>query len=79
VPKIAVDEGLTPVKNLLQDEGFEVVHPEGASGVSVLVTTGMERDMLNIQDVMVGVPVIDARGKTPAEVLRAVKDLLAKR
>lgn len=76
MPTIAVDEGLAPVRNLLRREGFEVVHPEEAARASVLVTTGTEQNVLNIQDVTVGIPIINARGKTPAEVLDAVKDVL---
>lgn len=76
MPTVAVDEVLTPVRDLLRREGFEVVSPEEAARAAVLVTTGMEQNVLNIQDVTVGIPIINARGKTPVEVLAAVKDVL---
>lgn len=77
--KIAVDEGLTNVKDLLQREGFEVVVPEKAADVVAVVTSGMRDNMLGMQNMTVDTPVIDASGKTPTEVLAAVKDSLRKR
>ncbi|MEW6446932.1 MAG: YkuS family protein [Bacillota bacterium] len=79
MPKVAVDEGLSGVKEILRNEGFEVVHPERAHGAVALVTDGAQRNMLNIQDVTFGGPVIDARGKTPAEILAQLKAFLEKR
>ncbi|HIE12437.1 MAG TPA: YkuS family protein [Desulfotomaculum sp.] len=79
MPKVAVDEGLSSMKAILRQEGFEVVHPEDAAGAVALVTDGAQKNMLNIQDVTFNGPVIDARGKSPAEVLDAVKASLRKR
>ncbi len=77
--KIAVDEGLNNVRDLLQREGFEVVFPEKASDAAAVVTSGMQENMLGMDNVMIEAPVIDARGKTPAEILSAVRDSLKKR
>lgn len=79
MPKVAVDEGLSDVREILRQEGFEVVHPEKAAAAAVLVTDGSQRNMLNIQDVTFAGSVIDARGKTPAEILDEVKSSLEKR
>jgi hypothetical protein len=79
VVKVAVDEGLSGLRNLLTSEGFEVVHPENASGAVALVTNGLQENMLNMQEMTFRGPVIDARGKTPGEILAAVRAALERR
>lgn len=79
MPKVAVDEGLSDVKRILQREGFEVVPLETATGAVALVTSGAQKNMLNFQKVTFDGPVIDARGKTPADILDAVRASLEKR
>lgn len=77
--KVAVDEGLSGIRELLALEGYEVVHPEEAVGAVALVTNGLQENMLNMQEVTFSGPVIDARGKTPAEILAAVRAAQASR
>ncbi len=77
--RIAVDEGLTNVREFLRREGFEVVLPENATDVAAVVVSGMQENMLGREDVMIDAPVVDARGKTPAEILGALRDALGNR
>jgi hypothetical protein len=76
--KIGVDKELRPVGNYLRDEGFEVeeldtVDPELHGDFDAIVISGLERDMFGIQDTATKVPIIDATGMTPDEVLDEVK------
>ncbi|MEW6183266.1 MAG: YkuS family protein [Bacillota bacterium] len=77
--KIAVDENLSNVRSLLTQEGFEVVPPAESSGASAFVISGMQENLLGIEDITEAVPVVDARGMTPQEVLSSLKDRLGKR
>ncbi|MEW6173003.1 MAG: YkuS family protein [Bacillota bacterium] len=74
--KIAVDENLSNVRSLLHQEGFDVVRLGDSSGVSAVVTSGMQENLLGIQEITEKAPVIDARGMTPHEVLATLKERL---
>jgi hypothetical protein len=80
VPKtrIAVEEGLTPVRERLEAAGYEVV-PLGAGvrGVAALVVNGMDANVSGEQRLAVAAPVIDAAGQSPEQVLARVRRLPA--
>lgn len=77
--KIAVDENLSNVRNLLTQQGFEVIPPAKSSDASAFVISGMQENLLGIGDITEAVPVIDARGMTPQEVLNSLRDRLGNR
>lgn len=63
--RVTVEEGLTGVKDLLEEEGYEVVSPGRSQGVMAVVCTGLDNNSMNMQDINTEVPVIDAAGKNP--------------
>ena len=67
---IAVENNLAPIKDYLLDQGCQVIDVESAQNtrVDAIVISGSSKDLLGMQDVVIDVPVIDARGKTPSEV-----------
>lgn len=72
---VAVDRSLSPVKSLLESQGFKVVDLENwqNSEAQALVVSGQQDNLLNIHDTATEVPVINAEGLTPEEVLHQVK------
>ena len=67
---IAVENNLATIKDYLLDQGCQVIDVESAKNtrVDAVVISGSSKDLLGMQDVVIDVPVIDARGKTPSEV-----------
>ncbi|QUI24300.1 YkuS family protein [Vallitalea pronyensis] len=73
---IAVERELTPIREYLEEKGYDVETFEGTvedawehySDIEAIVITGMSEDMLGIQDTLSKAIVIDADGMTPEEV-----------
>lgn len=73
---IAVEKNLTPIKEYLENKGYEVECFEGpvenawdhCKDLEAIVITGMSQDMLGIQNTSSKAVVIDADGMTPEEV-----------
>ena len=67
---VAVENNLAPIKDYLLDQGRQVIDVESTKNtrVDAVVISGSSKDLLGMQDVVIDVPVIDARGKTPSEV-----------
>lgn len=77
--KIAVQEGLRPVQEYLEDQGYEVetVNFDAFTQAQnedydAIVLTGMNKDFLGMQDTATGAPVIDATGMTPEEIYEQI-------
>lgn len=67
---IAVEEGLSSViKDSLAGAGYEIVKPGGSDKVDATVVTGMDMNVMGMQDISNKHPVIDARGKTAAQII----------
>lgn len=73
--RVAVEAGLSEVRQAVQARGWEVVPVEGvgASQVDAIVCTGMDDDILGDETVRDAVPVIRADGLTAEEVLRRLE------
>ncbi|HOB90697.1 MAG: YkuS family protein [Bacillota bacterium] len=76
--KIGVDRELLPVRDFLRNAGYEVAEldmadSEAIRGFDAVVVSGLRRNMLGIQDTTNQVPIIDAAGMTPREVLNEVR------
>lgn len=78
--KIAVQRGLTPVQEYLEDQGYEVeaVDFDAFSkaqneNYDAIVLTGMSNDFLGMQDTATSAPVIDATGMTPEEICEQIE------
>ncbi|WAH37274.1 YkuS family protein [Alicyclobacillus dauci] len=77
---VAVEEGLTPVKQYLEQQGCQVVDMrsdrQGQSGVCAVVITGADKNLMGIQTVVNNVPVISAEGLSPEDVYQRVKQFV---
>ncbi len=71
--KIAVDESLFNVKKKLSEEGYDVVNAMNYEMADALVVTGMDNNMMNMQETDTKAPVIDASGKTTNEIYSEIK------
>lgn len=78
--KIAVQRGLTPVQEYLEDRGYEVetVDFDAFSKAQneyydAIVLTGMSNNFLGMEDTATDAPVIDATGMTPEEICEQIE------
>ncbi|HOM01821.1 MAG TPA: YkuS family protein [Acetivibrio sp.] len=76
-PRIAIEENLTPIEEFLSEKGYEVENIDftDAEEISSLidefdafVVTGLDTNMLGIDDVETDAIIIDAAGMTPEQV-----------
>ncbi|WCK53575.1 YkuS family protein [Aneurinibacillus sp. Ricciae_BoGa-3] len=74
--KIGVEQSLTDVKDALQSRGYQVTElarAEDARGCDCCVITGLDQNMMGIQNIAVDGPVINAHGLTAEQVCREVE------
>lgn len=75
--RIAVEEGLTPVREYLQENGYDVVDLNErvqAEDCDCCIVSGGDVNVMGMQDIVTDVPVIDARGMTSEEVYQKVQE-----
>lgn len=74
---VAMEEGLSQsIRSALEKEGYMVVRPGRGVAVDATIITGMDRNVMGMEDMAGKSVVIDAAGKTPAEVLSDLKGRL---
>lgn len=81
---IAVQKGLQPVIDHLADAGYKVFefdlrqkgNKDFLDGFDAVVMTGIDDNIMGIQDTISNVPFIEASGMTPFEVERSLKQKL---
>lgn len=74
---VAVEEGLSQsIRNALEKEGYRVVKPGQGVNVDATIITGLDRNVMGMENIAGKSVVIDAAGKTPAEVLSDLKGRL---
>ncbi len=77
--KIGVEQSLTNIKAALRDKGYDVVElkqESDARNVDCCVVTGLDSNVMGIQDTITKAPVIDANGMSADEVCREVENRL---
>lgn len=75
--RIAVEDGLDNVKQVLREQGFEVTKISNGTmnGVAAAVVTGMSNNFMGIADTHGNkFPVIAAAGMTAQEIVQKVRD-----
>ncbi|GMA63949.1 YkuS family protein [Alicyclobacillus fastidiosus] len=77
---VAVEQGLTPVKQYLEERGCQVVDmtadQHSQPGVCAIVITGADKNVMGIQTVVNNVPVISADGLSPEDVYDRVQEFI---
>ena len=77
--KIGVEESLSDVQQALRDKGHEVVqlnHEYGAASCDCCVISGMDKNVMGMQDAAIDGPVINADGLTADQVCSEVESRL---
>ncbi|XJZ25798.1 YkuS family protein [Bacillota bacterium Lsc_1132] len=78
--KIGVEESLTNVQQALREKGYDVVELKQGSDAQdceCCVVTGLDSNVMGMQDTMTKGSVIDANGLTADEVLQEVESRLS--
>lgn len=70
--RIAVEPSLTDVKQLLQENGHEVVNMDQATNCSCCVVTGQDLNVMGMSNTSTNASVINAEGKTAREIVDQV-------
>lgn len=77
---VAVEQGLTPVKQYLEQKGCQVVDMatdrKQQQGVCAVVITGADKNLMGIQTIVNNVPVISADGLSPEDVYDRVSEFI---
>ncbi|NLW18041.1 MAG: YkuS family protein [Firmicutes bacterium] len=74
--KIAVDANLTPVRNLLEQEGYQVVPLSQLNSADCVVVTGGADNIMGIQTTSTKATIIAAPGMSAEEIVAQVKNNL---
>ncbi len=79
MPVVAVEDGLTNVRQALAEAGFEVtgMGPEEIRRAQAVVISGLDTDVLQRQDLQTGAPVIGAGGRSAEEIVEDVRQRLS--
>jgi hypothetical protein len=72
---IAVEEGLTDVRQALQDAGFRVtgMDPGEIWQAGAVVVSGLDVNMMGQQDIVTRAPVINAASRSAEEIVAEVR------
>jgi len=74
---IAVEKNLSRIADFLENEGYEVVDLDenNLDTVDAVVVSGADNNLMNIETALTDVPVIDATGKSAADILAELQKL----
>lgn len=71
--KVAIAEGLSGLNDFFRRQGYQVVPPDEADGSVALVVSGATLDFTGVQKRALKVPVVNAEGQTPEQILQQVE------
>lgn len=77
--KIAVEQSLTNISEALREKGYTVVDLQSAADAencSACVVSGVDSNVMGMQDAVTAAPVIEASGLTADEVCQHVEQKL---
>ena len=72
---IAVDDSLSPIKQPLENMGYQVTRM-GDNQIDAIIVNGIDDNFMGMEDVIHNVPVINAQGKTPRDVVKELEGKL---
>jgi hypothetical protein len=76
--RVAVEAGLSPIKEYLSSQGYQVEEYRAntnADNLAAIILSGQDDNMMGMQDIQHPCPVINAEGLTPEEVARRLEQL----
>lgn len=75
---VAVDDDLGNVRSALEDAGYRVIgiNPVDLRSAQAVVVSGMDVNMLQREDIRTDVPVINAAGRSAAEIVADIRERL---
>ena len=73
---IAVEEGLSNIKNALEQVGYEVVSPGAGRKIDAAIVTGMDDNMMGMQDIKGKAIILEAAGKTESQIIDELRNRL---
>ncbi|WP_371367461.1 hypothetical protein SRRS_13970 [Sporomusa rhizae] len=73
--KVAVEDNLSEIAGALKEHGYTIVSPKSKESVVATIVTGMDNNLMNIQNTTTKSPVIDVTGMTPKQVLSRIEAL----
>lgn len=76
--KVALDDDLKNMKDDLEAQGYQVVslNSQNIKDVTAVITSGMDINFMQLENIQTNAQVINARGKSTQEVLQALNDTL---
>ncbi|MEW6621884.1 MAG: YkuS family protein [Bacillota bacterium] len=77
---IAVDSDLKTLQDDLTANGYSVVelNDKNVNTAAAIIVSGMEENLMSIQDIQTKVPVINAHGKTNEEIMKDIENRMKK-
>jgi len=74
---VALDSGLTPVKNYLTKQGCQIINIDEAKNqrVDAVILSGMDKNIMGMEDIVIDAPVFSAQGMTPEELWRDIQQV----
>lgn len=73
MPRIAVAEELDHIADMLRNNGYTVVQlGNEQKDIDAIVISGIDKNMMGMQDTESGIPVINAEGQTAEQVFHQI-------
>lgn len=67
---VAVEEGLSHIRQALKEEGYKVIDlDDGLGNAEAYVITGMDEDMSGVEEMVADGFIVDATGRQAEEIL----------
>lgn len=81
MPKVAVEEGLSQIEDILSRNGFEVVGVKSTrlNDVDAVVVSGLDVDIMGDESILTRAPVVEAYGRSAEEVLRDLRERIRRK
>jgi hypothetical protein len=73
---IAVEDGLSNIKNALERVGYKVVSPSAGGKIDATIVTGMDDNVMGMQDIKEKSIVLEAAGKTANQIIDELRNRL---
>ncbi|WP_044640062.1 YkuS family protein [Risungbinella massiliensis] len=82
MPRVAVEANLSTFQNYLSQQGYQVdsldasnMNQGAQSNYTAIVISGMDQNLMGIENIVQNCPVINADGLTPEEVYQRLQNL----